>query len=189
MAHVDAHDEDWEKDAPILSTLKGKQPFEAPEGYFDTLPGSLMSQIRDLDSPSDGGELVSDSEPSPPRRSWRVGPRTYGVAASIAILAAFGIYLLVRSVDVPINTIPEAVAEQEIHLTDIFDEDEIISNIDFSLVSDEEIANMMGDEALSAWEIDQLGNDLDLELDPVDVQLDDLESLDGLDLEGIEDLF
>lgn len=189
MAHVDAHDEDWEKDAPILSSLKGKQPFEAPEGYFDTLPESLMGQIRDLDPPSDDGEPVSDNEAVPPRRSWRVGPRTYGVAASIAILAAFGIYLLVRSVDVPINPIPDLVAEQEMNLTDFFDEDEIISNIDFSLVSDEEIANMMGDEALSAWEIDQMGNDLDLEIDPVNVQFDDLESLDGLDLEGIEDLF
>ena len=50
----------------------------------------------------------------------------------------------------------------------------------------------MGDEALASWEIDQLGQALDIELNDLDMEdlegLDDLDDLDDFDLEGLDDL-
>lgn len=202
MAHVDDYNEDWEKDAPLLSSMKRKQPYEAPEGYFDALPGALMDRIRDLDVPAESDRSVTDPEPVPTGRTWRMSPRSYSVAAMIAILSAVGIYFLVKSIDVPVGPQTEQIVAVESVEESPFDEDELLSQIDLSLVSDEEIVDMMGDEALAAWEMDQLGQDLNLNFDALDLydvdmdeideleELDelDLDGLDGLDLEGIEDL-
>ena len=189
MAHVDTHDEDWEKDAPLLASLKGEQPYDAPEGYFESFPTTMMDRIRALDGADPEGEPAADAEVVAPGRSWRIGPRTYGIAAGIAVLVALGLYFLVRSIDVPIEQVAAEQPVGEAPAEEMFDEDELMSQIDLSLISDDEIVEMMGDEALAAWEVDQLGQDLSLdELDLGEVELEDLEGLDDLDLEGIEDL-
>ncbi len=217
MADVDAYNEDWEKDAPLLNSLKGKQPYDAPEGYFDTLPGSMMARIRDLDQSGGAGRAdesgpaslsteASESggsnvapEPVAPGDTLRMGPKIYSIAAVIALLVAVGVYFLVRSVDLSIEGLPNQNAQSATVDASPFDTEELMSQIDFSLVSDEEIVEMMGDEALAAWEVDQLGQGLNLNFDDMDLyqgdsadveELDDLDldELDRFDLEGIEDL-
>ena len=192
MANVDTHHDDWEKDAPILSSLKGQQPHEAPEGYFDSFPGSLMDRIREMDADETPGDAAPSDGGTSPGRSWRLGPRSYSIAAVVAILAAVGIYFMIRSVDVPVEPVTGEVASSQEVPAPQFDEEELFDQLDISSLPDEEIEELMGDEALAAWEIDQLGQALDIELNDLDMEdLDGLEGLDDLDdfdLEGLDDL-
>lgn len=40
------HSEDWKQEAPKLASLPKKEPFEAPEGYFDQLADRVMASIE-----------------------------------------------------------------------------------------------------------------------------------------------
>ena len=192
MANVDTHHDDWEKDAPILSSLKGQQPHEAPEGYFDSFPGSLMDRIREMEANEAPGDAAPSDEGASPGRSWRLGPRSYSIAAVVAILAAVGIYFMTRTVDVPVEPVVGEVVVAEDVDAPLFDEEELFDQLDISALPDEEIEELMGDEALASWEIDQLGQALDIELNDLDMEdlegLDDLDDLDDFDLEGLDDL-
>lgn len=37
---------DWEKDAPLLASLKKEQPFNVPDGYFEHLTAQIISEVK-----------------------------------------------------------------------------------------------------------------------------------------------
>lgn len=186
MKHEDhKYEEDWEQEAPLLASLRGTQPHEAPEGYFDSLPGTLMDRIREMDAA--GESPLRDplpAEPIPGRSSfWNW--RNMGYAAGLALLIGAGLFFLSRSVNsepLPEES-PMAVLDQQI---DALSDEDIMEFIEMEEVDEEVVAEMMGDEALAAIEAEALGQGgveyiEDLEWEDLDLDALDLEDLEGLD--------
>jgi|GEM_PF-5266672 len=182
MSEQNPHPDDWQEEAPLLSSLRGQQPYDAPEGYFDSLPGRIMDRIQasEGDSEIDASSPFPDSAP-PKRRVWL----RYSVAACFVLLIGLSSYLVIRSLGTE-NVVEEDLVAQVDFST--FSEEELLAEIDFSEVSDDELVSLMGDEALAAFEVDQLDEETRPILDETDLDLLSDEDLDLLNFDGFEDL-
>jgi len=186
MQQNDPHrdQESWEKEAPLLSSLKGQQPHEPPEGYFDALPDQLMDRIRKLEPTPSDPISQPDQEPAPlatTRRFWNW--QQIGIAATLAILIGTGIFFWTR------NSAPSPLppADQELLVLesqlDQLSEEEILDALELENVAEEEMIELMGDEALASVEAEAFGQGFfeeDIELDALDfeeldLQFEDLE--------------
>ena len=189
MQQEDKYREDWEKEAPLLSSLRGQQPHEPPEGYFDGLPDQIMSQIRDLNTPKNPelGEISAMPTGSPRPKFWTV--QRISIAAAIALLLGSGVFFLTRDFN---KVLPQGQPDEETFVSaeevldaklDAFSEDELLEAIDIEDISDEEMAEIMGDEALAAVEEEtfsqSFGEELpdldDIDLSELEIEFEDLD--------------
>lgn len=163
----DIHNDNWESEAPILASLKGKTGPEAPEGYFATFPENLMAKIRESELPVEQLEPVQ----MPSRRPFL---KWVGVAAAVTLLATAS-WLLIR------DTQPAAAPDNLLAQTATFSRAELIHAVNLSDIPTDEIIEAMGDEALANISLSPQpqGEELNQYLDENPMQ--DL-NLDGIDL-------
>lgn len=187
MKHDHKYEEDWKQDAPLLASLRGTQPHEAPEGYFDSLPGTLMDRIRASETPGESPLRDPVSIEAIPGRSSFWNWRNISYAAGLALLIGAGLFFLSRSVTTDPQPDASAFAAFEQQLDELNDED-IIDFIELEDLDEEVMAEMMGDEALAAIEAEALGQGGDAYIGDLDWEDLDLESLDLDEIEGLEEL-
>ena len=102
MQSKDIHEEDWKDEAPMLASLDRNLPADAPEGYFEGLPASVMARIRNLPAEEAAPEVTEvplsiQAQPvRPPRKHTFQRPLFWSVAAGIALLVAVGTYFVTR---------------------------------------------------------------------------------------------
>ena len=201
-----AGDTSWEAKAPLLASLgREKEDSEVPEGYFESLPAKLMSRISGLKDEQDSeGEAASfldgiekpemedeapegyfeelpsrvldrirKDAPQNPKRSVFSRRVIFSIAASLALLLSLT-WLFFR------NPSPEeaGIYAQVEQLT----EEEILNAIEMGELSDDEILEVMGDQALASLSFTQEISDQDLEPYLEDIDLNDLD-LSDLDLD------
>lgn len=162
----DLHNEDWEKDAPLLSSLKGKQSFSAPEGYFESFSGRVMDAIREEENQPETTETAG-------------GGRRFSAwvkfAAVIPLFLLVGTYFLLRGPDTAIET-PDFNAQLA-----SLSEEELVSAIEMEGMNDAELIAAVGDQALSSFSNSSQISEESMEswiLDESDWDELDLESLD-----------
>lgn len=183
MPEQNPYPDDWQEEAPLLSSLRGQQPYDAPEGYFEELPGTIMDRIKAMEADAPYDDTSSFAPPSAQPKTWRWA--RYGMAACFVLLIGLSAYLVVRSMEPAPEEGMAYIASADF---DGFSEDEILAEIDFSEVSDDELVALMGDEALAAFEVDQFDEEFNPLLDETDLDRLSNEDWELLDLEGFEDL-
>lgn len=186
MKHDRKYEEDWEQDAPLLSSLRGNQPHEAPEGYFEALPGTIMDRIR----ASEASGEAAPRDPVPidpiPGRSSFWNWRNIGLAAGMAILVGTALFFTSNSLSGEESPAENPMAALDMQL-DLVSDSEIIEFIEFEDVDEEIVAEMMGDEALAAMEAEAFGQGGDEFIEDIEWEDLDLESLDLNDFENLDD--
>lgn len=128
------HNDDWEKEAPLLASLKGKFTADAPEGYFDSLPDSLMAKIKEKEA-NEAQQMGGGRN-----RGWI----RWAISAAAAVVLAIGGWWAMRD-----NT-------ESLPATDMFAEaqtlssEELIHAVDYVGIATSDIISVMDEEALSA---------------------------------------
>lgn len=140
------HNEDWENEAPKLASLKGKWQPQAPEGYFETLPQTVMQRLQ--------AEGNLHDQPHGGSRRWGWA-RWAGTAAAVA-LVTIGLWWSFGPESQPLNS-HDMLAEAHTLSTE-----ELIHAVDFVGIETAEIMSVMGDEALSAINLTQEADAADL---------------------------
>ncbi|GAB4277747.1 MAG: hypothetical protein Kow0068_00980 [Marinilabiliales bacterium] len=138
--------------APKLTSIEKKNPFEVPEGYFETFPDKLLNKINE-----------EQTKKSPFNRIVSIIKPQLKLAAAFLLLAMFAFLITYFITDnqtdnLTNNNIPESqLNSPEQYIIDYIDNDEIISMINNdTLSSDDEIDN----ETIVEYLID---NDVDVE--------------------------
>ena len=169
--------QDLEQEAPLLASLRGKQPHEVPEGYFDNLADRMMDRIQEMESEASSGRAIRPEPDIQPGRSQFLPFNMYsmGIAASLAILIGFSIFFFTRGGELETGL----TVQQEFALQlDGLSADEVLDELDFNQVDEDELIGMMGDEALASLDNGDLGQN----------SVEYLENMDweDLDFDGIE---
>lgn len=211
---------DWEKDAPFLSSLKREQPYEAPEGYFDSFPDRMMALIKGdgmSPEPGDSDQAGESGEAGPALSTSRIdqkagadsdsgkglkgsGGASRGirrillvgipVAAVISVLIIIGLSKKPESADTQTTYSQNAAPEDVFNELELPGEEAILEAIDLDEINEDDLIQMMGEEALAALEFTQGINEESilehLETAPGgELNIHDLD-VEGLDLEGID---
>lgn len=122
-------DFDFEKEAPLLSSLKGKPlPFEIPEDYFESFTDRVMNNVRMEEGHASGFEAAA-----PVRRILLVN-----VAAVLALLVLFASSVFFSSRGEQLTDFSQLSSE------------EILLALDVSDFDEELLTELMGDEALAS---------------------------------------
>lgn len=162
MAKIAAlsEEEEWEAEAPTLAAIDKTEKDDVPEGYFDELPQKVLDRI----------DQEKGKKTAPGRNRMMIW---FSAAAAIILLLTVGYFTL--STSTPQES--EIFAEVE-QLT----EDEILNAIEMGEISDDEILELMGDQALASLSFTQEISDEDLEPYLEDIDLEDLD-FNNLDLD------
>lgn len=184
MSKKSTYEDDWKQEAPLLASLQGAQPQEAPEGYFDELPGSIMERIRQRAPTGEQAPPPSDTSRIPPGRSSFWNWRNLGYAAAIALLLGTGIFFLSQGEGADSPPLEDLVAiEQQIEALSSAD---IIDFVGIEAVEDDLIQDLMGDEALAAMEDEALFQDGEAFIEDIDWQDVDLNGFDDATLQDLD---
>jgi hypothetical protein len=180
MRHEDLHEEDWKEEAPLLASLDRNVATDAPDGYFEGLPASVLARIRNLSI-----EEVSEGEPvgvqalpaNPPRVFAFRRTMFWSMAAGIALLVAVGTYFLSRPTTGGEDTMAwEAIDAQTLVQLASLERNEIAPNLDVTYLTDEQLFQALGSEGAAAFEDQDHAVDHD----------EAAEYLQGLDLDDID---
>lgn len=87
--------DNWQAEAPRLAQMEKINPYQVPEGYFDTLSSRIQTRIETLDSQKENNRMV------------KIIPVWMRYAAAACLTLAFGITLY-------LNNKPEGVNFDEI---------------------------------------------------------------------------
>lgn len=180
MQPKNINEEDWKDEAPLLASLDRNMPDDAPEGYFEGLPASVLARIRNLPVQEVAPVAPPMSESQPPRpmrRSVFQRPVFWSVAAGIALLVTVGTYFLTR----PVQGIDETLAWEQIDAETMvqlasLDRQDIAPHLDAAQVTDEQLFQALGSDAPTAFE----HQDHAVEHDEA------MEYLQGIDLDDID---
>lgn len=190
MQQEDKYEEDWEQEAPLLSSLRGKQPHEPPDGYFDGLPDQIMAQIKGLKPVAEPVEEPAHAVPMGTEKTKFWSVQRISIAAAIALLLGSGVFFLVRDFN---KVLPQGQVTEDsfVSAEELLDaklgalsEAEILDAIDIEDISDEEMADIMGDEALAAVEAETFSQSFGEEM--IELDATDLADLE-LDFEDLDD--
>lgn len=162
------HHEEWEKEAPRLASLKGKFTHEAPAGYFDTLPDTLLAKIK--------AEQANETQPlgGGRNRGWM----RWAISSAAAVLVAVGIWWALNDETAPLSAGDMFAQAQTLS------SEELIHAVDYVGIETSEIISVMDEEALSAISLTQEAQKEDLhhylDQNPLDhIDLDDLNLSDS----------
>jgi hypothetical protein len=182
MRHEEEYEDDWKAEAPLLASLSKNAAPEVPEGYFDALPSSVMARIKALEAPAQAEPEVANPQPVAGGKILGFKPRRWwSAAAAVALLIAVGAYFMTR----PQGTDPlmsdATLTAETLEQLAALEPTTVISELDASTVSDEELFAMLGSEATSAFADD----DHAVERDEAYEYLQDVD-LDAIDLQGLD---
>lgn len=194
MQHEDSYEDDWREEAPLLAALGKDAEPAAPKGYFEGLPASVLSRIRNLPVEADEPvlELNSRAETLDSRPVRTVTFRrtmVWGMAAGIALLVGFGTYFLTRPGTTEGTLLAEEVIRKEtlVQLASL-DSREITPYLDVTEVSDEQLFEALGSEGEAAFEAENHAVQQDEAAEYLqDVNLDEIDWQDlDIDLEDLQ---
>lgn len=183
MQKPETEHEDWMEEAPILASLRGSQPVDPPEGYFDALPAQVMGRIKTETKALDADQPVLRLDPKASGPGGRRAfPRYMSMAAGIAILLAVGL-VWISNWGSPKEITDATFAMQLEQLSD----DAILEHLSFSDLDEAEVTALIDDDALALLgpEFEEIGPEGMDFLENMDWEDLDLE---GLDLGNLEDL-
>lgn len=195
MKELEHPNNDELNEAPFLGSLGKPSFFEAPEGYFDRLPGILADRLADLDPVGEAPVLREIGQKTifqvPPgyfealperilsriREEQRPGaivrslwsqafvPQNMLSVAAVVLLFVLGVWVMPRSVDSP---------QVQAHP---FTSDELLAMVDVEAIDTETLIEILGEESIRGldligdWEMEEeeMGDLLDqMDLDDFD---------------------
>ncbi|HHG83239.1 MAG TPA: hypothetical protein ENJ82_00690 [Bacteroidetes bacterium] len=180
----DAQEQEWEEIAPVLASLDRGRDDEVPEGYFQDFSSDMMARIRAMEGgeaalPGDSGTLapIEETQPSAvlPGQSWRI----IGLAASLALLIVFGLIGYGNKADSGRSGGLDLNVERSEWVN--VSEGELIDELSQTELSEEELYEMLGQEAQAALE-GEVGeasqeNIIDF-LEEIDLDISEFQDLD-----------
>lgn len=177
MQHEEDYEEDWKIEAPTLASLDKDVELEVPEGYFDDLPSHVMARIQAM-ATAEAAPVEAPARTLPGRMSpWRQRV-VWGIAASLALLVAVGAFYLSGSKQPVATDVNYAVLNAQL---DGVATETLVENLDPSMINDDQLLAMLGDDASSAFE----GHDHAVKRDEAYEYLQDAD-LDAIDLQGLD---
>lgn len=117
-----------EKEAPILASIPKRNPYSVPEGYFDTLPHSIIEKCRESAAPVKSNIF------------WLFKPQW--MIASLVLIVGFTFYLRSNPGPASLETLTAQVSDSAIYqnlqnnidLVDVSSLEEVLPNDNFSTI-------------------------------------------------------